>query len=90
MEWGGELILFKNYWSNRRQYVELNGCKSTLGTVERGVPQGSVLSPQLFTIYVNDIINLDLHGKIYMYADDICVLYPYKNEIALKAYMETD
>ena len=52
-----------------------------------GGPQGSVLSPLLFTIYVNDIVNLDLHGKIYMYADDICVLYPYKHETVLKAYI---
>ena len=54
------------------------------------MPQGSVLGPLLFTIYVNDIINLDLHGKIYMYADDICVLYPYKHEIALKTYMKRE
>ena len=47
--------------------------------------QDSVLGPLLFTVYVNDIVNLDLYGKIYMYADDICLLYPYKHEIAYMA-----
>ena len=66
------------------QNVELNACKSTLGTVEHIVPQGSVLY-----MYMTLLIFIFM-GKIYMYADDIYVLNPYKYEIALKAYMERD
>ena len=81
---GSELNLIKNYLSNRKQYIELNSCKKKiLGTVEHGVLQGSDLGPLLLTTDVNlYIFNLDFYGKIYMYADDICVIYPYKHEIA--------
>ena len=59
-------------------------CGMVLRTVEHGVPQDSVLTPLLFTIHVNDIVNLNLHGKIYMYADYIYVVYPsYEQEITL-------
>lgn len=87
---GVELNLFKSYLNNRKQYVVLNNSKSSLGNVEHGVPQGSVLGPLLFTIYINDINNLELFGKLYMYADDISLFYPYKHEAVLKVYMERD
>ena len=44
-----------NYLSNRQQYVDINGTHSTLQIVEIGVPQGSLLGPRLFAIYVNDL-----------------------------------
>lgn len=87
---GTSLSLLKNYLTDRKQYVEVDNYKSFTGPVEYGVPQGSVLGPLLFTIYLNDIANLGLFGKFYMYADDICLLYPYINEVALKVHMERD
>lgn len=87
---GSELALFKSYLENRRQYVQINASCSSVEAVQYGVPQGSVLGPLLFKLYINDISNLELSGKLYMYADDICILYPYKENLILKLYAERD
>lgn len=86
----GSLQLLESYIRNRRQYVEINGVKSDTCFVQHGVPQGSVLGPLLFTIYMNDIPKLKLYGKLFLYADDILLLYPYHHEVILKSQMEHD
>ena len=62
-----ELIL--SYISNRKQYVQINELRSSTETVMFGVPQGSILGPIFFNIYVNDLQD-KVDGTICQYADD--------------------
>lgn len=64
---------FSSYLSSRKQYVKVGGSKSTMSPVVSGVPQGSVLGPLLFLIYINDLRN-DISVPIRLFADD-CVIY---------------
>jgi len=62
---------FTNYLSNRQQYTCVNGINSSLTILTCGVPQGSVLGPLLFLIYVNDIGNAGLKVPVKLFADGI-------------------
>jgi hypothetical protein len=64
-----------SYLSNRFQYVELNGVKSNLCKLTTGVPQGSILGPLLFLLYINDLANVSDELCFSLFADDTTVLY---------------
>ena len=65
---------FSSYLENRTQYVEINNVKSNMLNITTGVPQGSILGPLLFLIYVNDINYTTSYFKFIMYADDTTLL----------------
>ena len=70
---------FKNYLYNRKQYVCINSCKSSMENIICGVPQGSILGPLLFIIYVNDIVNVSNILKFVLFADDTTITFSHKN-----------
>ena len=64
------LLWFSDYLSNRKQFIKFNDVLSDYKTVNCGVPQGSILGPLLFLIYVNDISNCSSLLKLILFADD--------------------
>ena len=67
---GTVLDWFKSYLSDRIQYVSVNGSNSSYLSITCGVPQGSVLGPLLFLIYINDLPLSSSKLTFYLFADD--------------------
>ena len=65
--------LFKSYLTDRKQYVCVNNCCSDYRTITYGVPQGSILGPTLFSLYVNDIVD-DSNFTTRLFADDTVLM----------------
>ena len=71
---------FSTYLSNRKQYVHIPGEESSYRKIKRGVPQGSVLGPILFLLYINDLSNAIFYNLVYNFADDTAILYTEKDK----------
>ncbi len=65
----------ESYLNDRKQFVKICDSSSNALGVSCGVPQGSVLGPRLFILYINDICNLSKSLKFVLFADDTNILY---------------
>ena len=63
-----------SYLSRRKQFVSVNGSNSNTRDIKYGVPQGSILGPLLFIIYINDIPEIARFAKFILYADDANII----------------
>ena len=65
---------FRSYLSDRTQFVSINSFNSDCKTVKYGLPQGSVLGPLLFLIFINDLNIAIKNSETFHFADDTCLL----------------
>lgn len=89
---GPALDMFQSYLTNRFQVVKMENTKSNPLPIHCGIPQGSILGPLLFLVYINNIHELGLHGHVTLYADDTCLFYfgSSIHEIISKAQKDLD
>ena len=73
---GTSLNWFKSYLNNRKQYVQFEQSTSAQAPITTGVPQGSILGPLLFIIYMNDIAKVTNKFHFTLYADDTSLIEP--------------
>ncbi|XP_045480936.1 uncharacterized protein LOC123685322 [Harmonia axyridis] len=72
---GKVLNLLRSYLSDRIQIVHLNGKYSESNQINFGVPQGTVLGPLLFILYINSLFRVNNKGEIIGFADDTMILF---------------
>jgi hypothetical protein len=81
---------FIDYITNRKQKVVINGQSSTWEHLRGGVPQGSVLGPLLFLLYINDLTQAITSCDIRLFADDTCLIYSGKDSLAMQQALQND
>ena len=85
-------LWFKSYLSNRKFKVHINKTFSESGNLLCGVPQGSILGPLLFLLYINDMPQV-IDCELLLYADDTCLISQHKDiheiEIVLNKNLST-
>lgn len=80
---------FKSYLSERRQRVVIEGNRSQVFDIKAGVPQGSILGPILFLIFINDIVN-EIFCNIKLFADDTSLYIVVEDEYASAELLNSD
>ena len=91
---GTSLALIKSYLTNRYQYVQFENSDSELLEIVTGIPQGSILGPLFFSVFINDLVNSSNKFQFLMYADDTTIYFsldkfPGENkEIAVNSELE--
>ena len=87
---GCALSWFQSYLSRRLQYVTYNGSQSSQQMIKCGVPQGSILAPLLFEIYINDLCIVCKSTEPVLFADDTNLFSSGSNAISLRDGVNND
>ena len=80
----------RSYLSNRLQFVQFNGQCSSPQTISCGVPQGSILGPLFFLLYINDLNNVSMLVELILFADDTNLFMSHKDPVYLAASLNSE
>ena len=86
---GNLLLWIKNYITGRKQKVVIKNSESTIGVLNAGVPQGSVLGPLLFLLFINDIAD-DIQSFVRLFADDSSLMYSSLDPLEVERRLNLD
>ena len=81
---------FKSYLSNRKQYVSINEISSEMQNITHGVPQGSILGPILFLLYINDFPDCTKFFKFTLFADDSSLLCNFNKDFQTNIHQKVN
>ena len=84
------LAWFKSYLTGRKQKTLVAGELSDFCSLTCGIPQGSILGPLLFILYINDLPSRGMYSKARMYADDTILTFAAKDPDTLQVKMNSD
>ena len=81
---------FRSYLSGRTQFVQYNGYDTSPSYIKCGVPQGSILGPLLFLLYVNDLCKVSKVLDMILFAEDTNIFYSHKDPDYLMETMNSE
>ena len=87
---GLTLKWIKSYLMGRKQFVQIKESRSSEQTIVCGIPQGSILGPLLFILYINDISNASTLTESLIFADDTSIFYSHSDPNYLESVMNEE
>ena len=85
----GCITWFQSYLSERIFFIGIENQLSDYGRISSGIPQGSILGPLLFLIYVNDMPQA-VNSNLFLYADDSCLMFQHKEFKKIEKVLNND
>ena len=79
-----------SYFCYRYQFVQFNQTCSSMQTIKCGVPQGSILGPLFFILYINDLPNVSQLIELLLFADDTSIFYSHSNPNTLESVLNNE